>query len=103
MKARKKKKSRGLWETEDSVLRPIFALKLSHQENGRKETGFLYLIGKWGGQKVMVILEAIGLPCGSDCKESACIMGDLGSIPGLGRFPREVNDLPLRGTYYFIF
>ena len=65
MKAKKKKRereSRGLCETEDSVLRPIFALKLSHQENGRKKTGFLYLIGKWGGQKVMVILEAAGLP-----------------------------------------
>ena len=28
---------------------------------------------------------------GSDGKESACYAGDLGSIPGLGRSPREVN------------
>ena len=28
----------------------------------------------------------------SDCKESACIAGDPGLIPGLGRFPGEGND-----------
>ena len=28
-----------------------------------------------------------GFPGGSDGKESACNVGDLGSIPGLGRFP----------------
>ena len=28
-----------------------------------------------------------GFPSSSDGKESACIVGDLGSIPGLGRFP----------------
>ena len=28
-----------------------------------------------------------GLPGGSDSKESACNVGDLGSIPGLGRSP----------------
>ena len=27
----------------------------------------------------------MGFPCGSAGKESACIAGDLGSIPGLGR------------------
>ena len=31
------------------------------------------------------------LPCGSAGKESACNAGDLGLIPGLGRFPREGN------------
>ena len=31
--------------------------------------------------------EALGLPWGSDGKESAYNVGDLGSIPGLGRFP----------------
>ena len=29
----------------------------------------------------------LGFPCGSAGKESACNAGDLGSIPGLGRFP----------------
>ena len=32
----------------------------------------------------------------SDDKEAACDMGDLGLIPGLGRFPRERNDHPLQ-------
>ena len=30
-----------------------------------------------------------GFPGGSDGKESACNVGDLGSIPGLGRSPGE--------------
>ena len=32
-----------------------------------------------------------GFPGGSDSKEFACIAGDLGLIPGLGRSPREGN------------
>ena len=35
-------------------------------------------------------------PGESDSKESACIVGDLGSIPGLGRFPGEGNYYPLQ-------
>ena len=31
----------------------------------------------------------LGFPCGSAGKESACNLGDLGSIPGLGKFPGE--------------
>ena len=31
----------------------------------------------------------MGFPGGSDGKESACNEGDLGLIPGLGRFPGE--------------
>ena len=37
-----------------------------------------------------------GYPCGSAGKESACHVGDLGSIPGLGRFPGEGKDCPLQ-------
>ena len=33
----------------------------------------------------------MGFPGGSDGKESACNVGDLGSIPGLGRYPGEGN------------
>ena len=35
-------------------------------------------------------------PCGSDSKASACNVGDLGSIPGLGRSPGEGNGNPLQ-------
>ena len=33
----------------------------------------------------------LGFPGGSDGKESACSVGDLGSIPGLGSSPGEGN------------
>ena len=38
----------------------------------------------------------MGFPGGSDGKESACKMGDLGSIPGSGRSPGEENSYPLQ-------
>ena len=38
----------------------------------------------------------ITLPGGSDGKESACSLGDPGSIPGLGRSPAEGNGNPLQ-------
>ena len=37
------------------------------------------------------IVALVGLPCGSDGKESACDAGDMSSIPGLGRCPGEGN------------
>ena len=38
----------------------------------------------------------LDFPCGSAGKESACNAGDLGSIPGLGRFPGEGKGYPLQ-------
>ena len=38
----------------------------------------------------------MGFPCGSAGKESACNVGDLGSIPGLARAPGEGKDYPLQ-------
>ena len=38
----------------------------------------------------------IGFPGGSEVKASACNAGDLGSIPGWGRSPREGNGNPLQ-------
>ena len=37
-----------------------------------------------------------GFPGGSDSKESACNVGDLGLIPGSGRSPGEGNGNPLQ-------
>ena len=37
-----------------------------------------------------------GFPCGSDGKESACNVRDLGSIPGLRRSPGEGKGYPLQ-------
>ena len=39
---------------------------------------------------------SVGLPGGSAGKGSACNAGDLGSIPGLGRSPREGKGYPLQ-------
>ena len=36
----------------------------------------------------------LGFPCGSAGKESTCDAGDLGLIPGLGRFPWKREMLP---------
>ena len=38
----------------------------------------------------------VGLPGGSNGKESACNVGDLGLIPGSGRSPGEGNGSPLQ-------
>ena len=38
----------------------------------------------------------LGIPCGSAGKESACKVGDLSSIPGLGRSPGEGKGYPLQ-------
>ena len=38
----------------------------------------------------------LGFPGGSADKESDCNVGDLGSIPGLGRSPGEENSYPLQ-------
>ena len=40
----------------------------------------------------------MGFPGGSDGKESACNVRDLGSIPGLGRSPGEGNGYPLQDS-----
>ena len=43
-----------------------------------------------------VSLSCLGFPCSSDSKESACNEGDLGSIPGPGRFPGGGQGNPLQ-------
>ena len=40
--------------------------------------------------------EDICRPCGGSGKESACNVGDLGSIPGSGKSPGEGNGNPLQ-------
>jgi len=41
----------------------------------------------------------VGFPCGSAGKESACNVGDLGLIPGMGRSPGEGNGNTLQYSY----
>ena len=44
-------------------------------------------------------LSKMGFPCGSAGKESAHNAGNLGLIPGLGRFPGERKGFPLYSTW----
>ena len=41
----------------------------------------------------------MGFPGVSDSKDSACNVGDLGSIPGLGRSPGGGHDNPLQDSF----
>ena len=53
----------------------------------------IYLI-PW---QLFILIDAkIGLLDNSVGKESTCNVGDLGSIPGLGRSPGEGNDYPFQ-------
>ena len=45
---------------------------------------------------ILSIVSQQGYPRGSDGKESACNVGDLGSIPGLGRAPGGGHGKPLQ-------
>ena len=45
---------------------------------------------------MLYIYLELGFPDGSNGKESACNVGDLGSIPGLGRYPGGGNGNPLQ-------
>ena len=42
-----------------------------------------------------IYMRVLGFPGGSVSKESACSIGEPGSIPALGRSPGEGNDNPL--------
>ena len=48
------------------------------------------------GRNRLPIPVFLGFPCGSDGKESSCNMGDVGSIPGLGRSTGEEPGNPLQ-------
>ena len=46
-------------------------------------------------RNIQIVVYPWGFSGGSDNKESTCNVGDLGSIPGLGRSPGEGNGYPL--------
>ena len=47
-------------------------------------------------KKIMIKLVLFHFTDDSDSKESACNVGDLSSIPGLGRYPGEGNGNPFQ-------
>ena len=62
-----------------------------------QETLARFWVGKicWRRDRLLTPVF-LGFPCGSAGKESACNVGDLGSVPGLGRSPGEGIDYPLQ-------
>ena len=68
-------------------------MSIISQKAGEKKQMFL-----WFGFSFLppLFICAVIFPSGSDNKESACNEGDLGSIPGLGRFPGGGHGNPLQ-------
>ena len=57
----------------------------------------VWSLNPWTTREVPgVVLIKMGFPCGSAGKESTCNVGDLSSIPGLGRSPGEEEGYPLQ-------
>ena len=52
-----------------------------------------------GTIKIQQPVFGVGFPCGSAGEESTCDVGDLGSIPGLGRSTGEENGYPLENPW----
>ena len=71
------------------------------QETWVQSLGWEDLLGKGKATHSSIVAWRIswtvfwGFPGGSDSKESAHNVGDLGSIPGLGRSPEVGNGNPL--------
>ena len=60
---------------------------------GKIQLGLTFYVEK---TKYSTPANSGGFPGGSDGKESSCNAGDLSSIPGLGRSPREGNGYSLQ-------
>ena len=73
-----------------------FAFTFSHSEC----CPFILFMVSFDVQKFLSLIRShfifVCFPGGSDGKVSACNAGDPGSIPGLGRSPREGNGNPLQ-------
>ena len=70
----------------------------THSSILAEKSGGYSLWGRRELDKMIVQLNTftLGFPGGSDSKVSARNVGDLGSIPGLGRSPGEGNGNPLQ-------
>ena len=57
----------------------------------------VWFLGKISWRKDRLLTPVfLGFPCGSAGKGTACNVGDLGSMPGLGRTPGEGKGFPLQ-------
>ena len=75
----KAKRSQSLW---------LEACLREKKKSGIKDSSFTFCFRN--------LDMSTGFPGGSDGKASSCSVGDLGSIPGLGRSPGEGNGNPLQ-------
>ena len=74
--------------------------QLVKNPSAMQETPVLFWLGKIRWRKDRLPTSVfLGFPCGSAGEESACSAGDLGLIPGLGRFPGEGIDYPLQYSW----
>ena len=84
------------WEANcGNPYRVVFLGPTAGWRRGKKEDGEggTSLAAQW--LRICLAMQE-GFPSGSDGKESACNVGDLGSIPGSGRSPREGNGIPFQ-------
>ena len=83
--------------------------RLSHQGSPRAHVLVIYTLyydyvsitnpnkkGQTPEHLLLRLSVRLGFPGGSDDKESACSVGDLGSVPGLGRSPGEGKGYPIQ-------
>ena len=91
--ARKEGWSGGIWSWNTDV--SILTFLISRQSSryfGIWSQKFDFLIY----EIIKYLMRSVCFPGGSEVKASACNAGDLGSIPGLGRSPREGNGTSLQ-------
>ena len=70
---------------------------IDEEEGVHIYNGILLIHNKeWNDAICSNLSDPRGFPCGSAGKESTCNVGDLGSVPGLGRSPGEGKGYPLQ-------
>ena len=87
----------AFWCKVTSLTRASLVAQLVKNPPAMRETWVQSLVGKipWRRDRLPTPV-LLGFPCSSAGKESSCNVGDLGSIPGLGRSPGEGNGYPLQ-------
>ena len=88
---------KGTWQaTVQGVerVRHNLATKLQQQNEDNSSSS----VGLFAGLNELAqhLARGGGFPAGSNGKESACKAGDMDSIPGSERFPRQGNGYPLQ-------
>ena len=81
------------------ILRASFIAQLVKNPPAMQVTPVCFWVGKirWRRDRLPTP-KFLGFSCSSAGKESACNVGDLGSIPGLGRSPGEGKGYPLQNS-----